>query len=179
MPSSLHAQITRSAISPRFAMRIFLNMNLLSALSRQLSASARQVLAKTLNWNPFPLNEMAENWSAEWRRSGATERSTDLIFSPERRTTADHIQSVDRYFPFFSRFRRPHPTQSRSATSSPRRCKALAPLLPYHPPLRTAVRRAKAPHRRFPRSEKLLYADFLLLQVRSPPQAAPMLELPR
>src|ERR1019366_8368380 len=27
MPSSLHAQITRRAISPRFAIRIFLNMN--------------------------------------------------------------------------------------------------------------------------------------------------------
>src|SRR6516225_8772319 len=35
MPSSLHAQITRSAISPRLAIRTFLNMIQLSALSRQ------------------------------------------------------------------------------------------------------------------------------------------------
>src|SRR5271165_1681385 len=38
MPSSLHAQITRNAISPRFATRIFLNMMWkLSVVSSQLS----------------------------------------------------------------------------------------------------------------------------------------------
>src|SRR5579863_880697 len=43
IPSSLHAQITRSAISPRLAIRIFLNIEIqLSAFSCQLSALSYQ-----------------------------------------------------------------------------------------------------------------------------------------
>src|SRR5207244_2201303 len=53
MASSLHAQITRSAISPRLAIRIFLNMK----FSFQLSAVSYPTLSSVCGWRTFPLKE--------------------------------------------------------------------------------------------------------------------------
>src|ERR1017187_378852 len=126
IPSSLHAQMPHSAISPRFAIRIFLNMNQLSALSRQLSL--RLFFVDVLGWKHF-LSEEKSPCDRTTRRAPAETRG--FTSSAGWRTTPAHIQWAGRCCPSSLRFRRPHPTRSHSAVSSPQRCTVPAPLPPY------------------------------------------------
>src|SRR5579859_7930345 len=77
MPSSLHAQITRSAISPRFAIRIFLNMT----FSFQLSAVSSQLKRWFRSWQleTVPLEDKKK------ARFDAPQQSPESLLRPDHK----------------------------------------------------------------------------------------------
>src|SRR5712671_6113672 len=74
MPSSLHAQITRRAISPRLAIRIFLNMKSSSELSA-LSFVVPLWKFTLRGWTLFLLEEMSQT------QKGAAQRASQELLA--------------------------------------------------------------------------------------------------
>src|SRR5215469_18959269 len=58
IPSSLQAQITRRAISPRFAMRIFLNMNYVGTSEKLCGCHPERICVASFA-TPYPTCELA------------------------------------------------------------------------------------------------------------------------
>src|SRR5258708_11169219 len=100
MPSSLHAQITRSAISPRLAIRIFLNMK----FSFQLSAFATSLLVI-----PSRARDLGLCWSRQEPRFlaplGMTNASRGLWkHKTARIRRAARITATSRLRPYYEQF---------------------------------------------------------------------------
>src|SRR5258708_13859511 len=83
MPSSLHAQMTRRAISPGLAIRIFLNMN----SSFQLRRSFVEIRALR-GWNSFPLEETAQT------QKGAAQRASQELLASLFRPDGEQLLPV-------------------------------------------------------------------------------------
>src|SRR5580704_11978768 len=122
MPSSLQAQITRRAISPRFAIRILLNMYQTSVERTLLSAFLTLILK---------MQEIKNNTHV---KGGGQECPPHTInFAAGSQTIPARTRSADRSPPTSSQSHLPRQPRSRSSASWLRQYKAPAPLQPRRP----------------------------------------------
>src|SRR5256886_3720195 len=141
IPSSLQAQITRSAISPRFAIRIFLNIPCLDVIHSDFQ------IAKDLR-ALFPLEDFEQSRKSIARGLSLTEI---VMIAAERRTIPARIQWAAHSPPAFSQFLRRRQIRSHSSASWLPQCTIPARFRPYPPASQRAVHLGKAPRKMFPR----------------------------
>src|SRR2546423_8978007 len=140
IPNSLQAQITRSAISPRFAIRIFLNIPCLDVIHSDFQ------IAKDLR-ALFPL----EDFRAVTKVNRVRLVFEIIMIAAERRTIPARIQWAVHSPPAFSQFLRRRQIRSHSSASWLPQCTIPARSRPYPPASQRAAHLGKAPRKMFPR----------------------------
>src|SRR5437762_4410610 len=141
IPSSLQAQITRSAISPRFAIRIFLNIPCLDVIRSDFQ------IVKDLR-ALFPPEDFEQLRKSIARGLLSTKI---VMIAAGRQTIPVRIRSAVHSRPAFSQFLRRRQIQSRSLASWLRQYTIPAQFRPRLPASQKAVHLGKASHKMFPR----------------------------